>query len=122
MRTPRRTATTSADDDHQWVAAALVGMGSGGTPRAEHAARTGKHVLPSATRIRVLEVYCADCRVAYGERASRATCPARRSGRGRGNVPVSLAAPAALPLEAPEELGVVVRRDRPARLRASATA
>jgi hypothetical protein len=50
---------------HQWVGAALVGMGEGNTKRAEHAARTGRHVLPAATRIEVLEVYCANCRVSY---------------------------------------------------------
>lgn len=53
---------------HQWVGAALVGMGEGESRRAEHAARTGRHVLRSATRIEVLEVYCARCRVRYSER------------------------------------------------------
>ena len=60
--------------EHQWVAAALVSMGRGDTRRAEHAARTGKHVLPEATRIRVLEVYCSECRVGYRERGSALPC------------------------------------------------
>jgi hypothetical protein len=64
------------EDGHQWVAAALVGMGRGDTRRAEHAARTGKHVLASRTRIRVLEVYCAECRIGYSERASALPCRA----------------------------------------------
>lgn len=64
----------SAWDGHQWVAAALVGMGRGDTRRAEHAARTGKHVLPTATRIRVLEVYCSECRIGYSDRTSRLPC------------------------------------------------
>lgn len=119
MRTTTRTAATDGLG-HQWVAAALVGMGAGGTPRAEHAARTGKHVVPAATRIRVLEVYCSECRAGYTEARSASGCPARRSARGRGNVAVTLPAPAPLALQPPEELGVVVGRDRPARLRATA--
>ena len=59
---------------HQWVAAALIGMGRGDTGRAEHAARTGRHVLPATTRIEVLEVYCANCRIAYDEAGAAAPC------------------------------------------------
>ena len=59
---------------HQWVGAALVGMGEGQTRRAEHAARTGRHVLPMATRIQVLEVYCGSCRVPYGASTSDSSC------------------------------------------------
>ncbi len=51
--------------EHEWVGAALVGLGRGPTGRAEHAARTGRHVLPDRTRIEVLEVYCAHCRQEY---------------------------------------------------------
>ena len=60
---------------HQWVGAALVGMGEGQTRRAEHAARTGRHVLPAATRIKVLEVYCGSCRVRYDARVQDQECP-----------------------------------------------
>lgn len=59
---------------HEWVGAALVGMGRGDNGRAEHAARTGRHVLTSRTRIEVLEVYCANCRVAYSDRSLRQPC------------------------------------------------
>ena len=62
------------ETSHRWVAAALVGMGQGATRRAEHAARTGRHVLPAGTQIDVLEVYCADCRTGYSERASLRPC------------------------------------------------
>ncbi|QIX25320.1 hypothetical protein ncot_01005 [Nocardioides sp. JQ2195] len=61
---------------HQWVGAALVGMGAGNTGRAEHAARTGRHVLPASTRIEVLEVYCASCRVRYDAQTRTAPCSA----------------------------------------------
>jgi hypothetical protein len=61
-------------DAHVWVGAALVGMGQGDTRRAEHAARTGRHVLTARTRIEVLEVYCSRCRVPYSERACGLTC------------------------------------------------
>jgi hypothetical protein len=59
---------------HQWVGAALVGMGEGESLRAEHAARTGRHVLPAATRIEVLEVYCGRCRVRYDDRLTDVRC------------------------------------------------
>lgn len=59
---------------HVWVGAALVGMGQGNTRRAEHAARTGRHVLTARTRIEVLEVYCSRCRVPYSQRACGGTC------------------------------------------------
>lgn len=59
---------------HVWVGAALVGMGHGDTRRAEHAARTGRHVLSAATRIEVLEVYCASCRIPYSQHASGRPC------------------------------------------------
>jgi hypothetical protein len=59
---------------HQWVGAALVGMGEGQNRRAEHATRTGRHVLPAATRIEVLEVYCGSCRVRYDARTSDQPC------------------------------------------------
>lgn len=59
---------------HQWVGAALVGMGVGSTDRAEHAARTGKHVVLAATQTRVLEVYCGDCRVRYDARTCLEPC------------------------------------------------
>lgn len=59
---------------HQWVGAALVGMGVGQTRRAEHAARTGRHVLPASTKIKVLEVYCGSCRVRYGAQTQDQEC------------------------------------------------
>jgi hypothetical protein len=60
---------------HRWVAAALVDVGSGtDNVRAEHAARTGRHVVRAATRIEVLEVYCANCRLLYGERSYDEPC------------------------------------------------
>ncbi|KRE42322.1 hypothetical protein [Knoellia sp. Soil729] len=64
---------------HQWVGAALVGMGAGGADRAEHAARTGRHVVPAATRITVLEVYCEGCRVSYDAHLSMQSCDAALS-------------------------------------------
>lgn len=60
---------------HDWVGATLVGMGRGETARAEHAARTGRHVLPARTKVEVLEVYCRRCRVSYQSAASAALCP-----------------------------------------------
>lgn len=77
---PRATAGESAArprvGEHRWVAAALVEVGRGGqSRRAEHAARTGHHVLPAATRVDVLEVYCAWCRVAYESHESVTPCP-----------------------------------------------
>lgn len=73
--------TTTNDDTqppggrpHQWVGAALVGLGDGISRRAEHASRTGRHVLPGATRVDVLEVYCAECRLAYSDRAAHWPC------------------------------------------------
>jgi hypothetical protein len=59
---------------HQWVGAALVGMGQGESARAEHASRTGRHVLPAGTKVEVLEVYCRRCRVQYDDRAVSAPC------------------------------------------------
>jgi hypothetical protein len=68
---PRETA---AGTGHQWVGAALVGLGTGANERATHAARTGRHVLPERTRIEVLEVYCGRCRLAYSPSAHRLPC------------------------------------------------
>lgn len=63
---PTRLRTTEAG--HRWVGAALLDLGRGETNRrAEHAARTGRHVLTPGTRVEVLEVYCADCRVPFGQ-------------------------------------------------------
>src|SRR5690348_7535579 len=63
---PAEPGAATESGEHRWVAAALVEVGRGSqSRRAEHAARTGRHVLPAATRIDVLEVYCAWCRVAY---------------------------------------------------------
>lgn len=62
------------DARHQWVGAALVGLGSGGARRAEHAARTGRHVLTRATRIEVLEVYCRRCRIGFGTTSDLLPC------------------------------------------------
>jgi hypothetical protein len=59
---------------HHWVGAALVGLGRGDTRRAEHAARTGRHVLSKATRIEVLEVYCERCRIGYSASSDRMPC------------------------------------------------
>lgn len=59
---------------HQWVGAALVAMGKGDSLRAEHASRTGRHVLPTATKIEVLEVYCRRCRVQYEDRLVTVPC------------------------------------------------
>jgi len=59
---------------HRWVGAATVALGDGVSRRAEHASRTGRHVLPEATRIEVLEVYCGDCRVSYSHRAGTWPC------------------------------------------------
>lgn len=59
---------------HRWVGAAMVALGEGVSRRAEHAARTGRHVLPEATRIDVLEVYCGDCRVSWSDRAGAWPC------------------------------------------------
>lgn len=61
---------------HQWVGAALVAMGEGDTGRAERAARTGRHIVRAATRIKVLEVYCEGCRVAYDPTLSLQACDA----------------------------------------------
>jgi hypothetical protein len=70
----RQSAGLHAGRRHRWVGAALIGLGDGVSRRAEHAARTGRHVMPDATRIEVLEVYCAECRVAYSDRAARWPC------------------------------------------------
>lgn len=70
MRTRTHTPSEEQIEDnaaHVWVGAALVSMGQGDTRRAEHAARTGRHVLSAATRIEVLEVYCTRCRIPYNE-------------------------------------------------------
>lgn len=72
----RTSPTDHGRPGHQWVAATLVGMGEGDTRRAEHAARTGRHVLPSATRVEVLEVYCRRCRATYTPSAGQAPCEA----------------------------------------------
>ena len=70
----RSAALAEGDLTHLWVGAALVGMGQGNNRRAEHAARTGRHVLSAATRIEVLEVYCARCRIPYSARACTWPC------------------------------------------------
>ncbi len=67
---------------HEWVGAALVGLGTGRNERAEHAARTGRHVLLERTRIEVLEVYCGRCRLAYTPSADRLPCTAQVSRAG----------------------------------------
>jgi hypothetical protein len=67
---------------HRWVGAALVGLGEGETRRAEHAARTGRHVLHGATRIEVLEVYCRRCRVRYSASTLQVPCAATLSRAG----------------------------------------
>ncbi|HET7304309.1 MAG TPA: hypothetical protein VFJ12_07135 [Segeticoccus sp.] len=59
---------------HLWVGAALVGMGEGASRRAEHAARTGRHVVAAGIRIEVLEVYCSRCRVRYSDRTCDTPC------------------------------------------------
>jgi len=59
---------------HRWVGAAMIALGDGVSRRAEHASRTGRHVLPEATRIDVLEVYCGDCRISYSDRAGSWPC------------------------------------------------
>jgi hypothetical protein len=64
-----------ATGEHRWVAAALVDLGTSRRgSRAEHAARTGRHVLPAGTRLQVLEVYCGWCRVAYDSHAGTLPC------------------------------------------------
>lgn len=77
---PRRTP--GVHEQHAWVGAAMVGLGDGDTRRAEHAARTGRHVLTAGTRLEVLEVYCSRCRVPYGAAALRQPCavPVVRAG------------------------------------------
>lgn len=67
--------------DHEWVGAALVGLGTAINSRAEHAARTGRHVLFEKTRIEVLEVYCGRCRLAYSAAAGRMPCTAAQISR-----------------------------------------
>jgi hypothetical protein len=69
-----RPAERTEGTAHVWVGAALVGMGHGDNRRAEHAARTGRHVVSAGTRIEVLEVYCSRCRVPYSEPASGRAC------------------------------------------------
>lgn len=69
------TEMESGQRQHQWVGAALVDMGRGGrNARAEHAARTGRHVIPTRTRIDVLEVYCARCRTSYDSPGADMPC------------------------------------------------
>lgn len=64
-----------ATGSHRWVAAALVDLGTNRrSARVEHAARTGRHVLPASTRVQVLEVYCAWCRVGYDAHAGTVPC------------------------------------------------
>jgi hypothetical protein len=66
---------------HRWVGAALVELGVGANDRrAEHADRTGRHVLTPGTRLDVLEVYCADCRAPYTKSANE-PCPKRIASR-----------------------------------------
>ncbi len=74
IETCRPVEPVQAAVAHHWVGAALVGMGDGDTARAEHAARTGRHVLPMATRIEVLEVYCSRCRIRYSGASCRGPC------------------------------------------------
>jgi hypothetical protein len=62
---------------HQWVGAAVVGLGDGASRRAEHAHRTSRHVLRQATRIEVLEVYCRRCRVRYTPATEQLPCAAQ---------------------------------------------
>jgi hypothetical protein len=65
----------TAAGEHRWVGAAVVALGNGpGSVRAEHAARTGRHVLPARTRVDVLEVYCSRCRVGYTSHAASRPC------------------------------------------------
>ena len=72
---PTRVPTTRAG--HRWVGAALVDLGRGEhSTRAERAARTGRYVLTTDTRVDVLEVYCADCRTPYAASYSE-PCPRR---------------------------------------------
>lgn len=80
--TPGPDRGTRGPEGHEWVGAALVGLGRRGTRRAEHAARTGWHFLPARTKIEVLEVYCARCRTFYDPGTESAACSAvaRRAG------------------------------------------
>ena len=74
-RTMRDTRPQSAHLRHQWVGAALVDMGRGGTnTRAERAARSGRYVVPAGIQIDVLEVYCARCRATYDSAAAELPC------------------------------------------------
>lgn len=68
------TDRRARDQQHEWVGAALVGLGRGVTQRADHAARTGNHVLLERTQIEVLEVYCGRCRLAYTSSAGQMPC------------------------------------------------
>ena len=78
----RTTAIRTELADHRWVAAALLELGYGGTnPRAERASRTGRHVVPPGTRIDVLEVYCAKCRIPYESRNDGEPCSQRFAAR-----------------------------------------
>lgn len=80
--TETTTSDTTSHPRHQWVGAALVGLGEGATRRAEHAARTGRHVVSAATRIEVLEVYCGRCRRRYSSAADEVPCTAPMSRAG----------------------------------------
>jgi hypothetical protein len=73
---PRASAEPSKrpQPTHRWVGAALVDLGLGEAARAEHAARTGRHVIRTGTQIDVLEVYCARCRVRYAAQAIDEPC------------------------------------------------
>jgi hypothetical protein len=85
---PRRGGTV-LPRAHRWVAAALVEVGRGDNDRrAEHAARTGRYVVPAATRIDVLEVYCAECRAPYRPCAATSECPGPHPAPGRDPRPV----------------------------------
>jgi len=71
----RRRRVPTEPGEHRWVGAAVVALGNGpGSARAEHAARTGRHVLPTRTRVDVLEVYCGRCRVGYKSHAAALPC------------------------------------------------
>jgi hypothetical protein len=91
---PPRRGETVLPRAHRWVAAALVEVGRGGNDRrAEHAARTGRYVVPAATRINVLEVYCGECRAPYRPCDAASECPGRHPTPGRDSRPVLRAVP-----------------------------
>jgi hypothetical protein len=59
----------------------MVDLGTAHAGRAEHAARTGRHVLRAATRVAVLEVYCLYCRVGFDSHAATKPCPGAPAAR-----------------------------------------